>query len=92
MTSPTHDAPEILDPAAPPSGVIAIEAGRLEKSFGNTAVLRGLDMTVRDGEVVAIFGANGVGKSTLLRVMATLTRPDHEIGRASCRERVYSIV
>jgi len=77
MISSTHDAPDFLDPRAPLPGVIAIEASRLEKSFGNTAVLRGLDMNVRDGEIVAIFGANGVGKSTLLRVMATLTRPDH---------------
>lgn len=77
MNSSTDFPPTILDPLAPTSGVIAIEANRLEKSFGNAAVLRGLDMTIRDGEVVAIFGANGVGKSTLLRVMATLTRPDH---------------
>jgi heme ABC exporter ATP-binding subunit CcmA len=57
--------------------VLAVEAVGLEKSFGNSAVLRGLDMTVRDGEAVAIFGANGVGKSTLLRTLTTLTRPDH---------------
>ena len=44
--------------------VTAVEATGLEKSFGNVAVLRGLDMTIRDGQAVAIFGANGVGKST----------------------------
>ncbi|HCV28756.1 MAG TPA: ABC transporter ATP-binding protein [Dehalococcoidia bacterium] len=73
MTSSTQEAPA-RDSG---SGVLAIEAVRLEKSFGNAAVLRGLDMTVRDGEVVAVFGANGVGKSTLLRVLTTLTRLDH---------------
>ncbi len=75
MTSPTQERTTPGDHS--PTGVVAIEATRLEKSFGNTAVLRGLDMNVRDGEVVAIFGANGVGKSTLLRILATLTRPDH---------------
>ena len=57
--------------------VTAVEATGLEKSFGNVAVLRGLDMTIRDGQAVAIFGANGVGKSTLLRLLTTLSRPDH---------------
>ncbi|MBT3941714.1 MAG: ABC transporter ATP-binding protein [Chloroflexi bacterium] len=59
------------------SVALAVQATGLEKSFGNAAVLRGLDMTVRDGEAVVIFGANGVGKSTLLRVLTTLTRPDY---------------
>ena len=54
MTSPIPEAPETPEVNASGSGVIAIEAIRLEKSFGNAAVLRGLDMTVRDGEVVAI--------------------------------------
>ncbi|MDA1258307.1 MAG: ABC transporter ATP-binding protein [Chloroflexi bacterium] len=60
-----------------PANIRAIEATGIEKSFGNVAVLRGLDMTVRDGEAVAIFGANGAGKSTLLRLLSTLARPDH---------------
>ena len=75
MTSPAQAGTGPGDGAS--AGVVAIEVIGLEKSFGHTAVLRGLDMNVRDGEVVAIFGANGVGKSTLLRILATLTRPDH---------------
>ena len=75
MTLSTQERTGPSDQAA--TGVVAIEATRLEKSFGNAAVLRGLDMKVRDGEVVAIFGANGAGKTTLLRILATLTRPDH---------------
>lgn len=75
MTSPTEERAGPGD-TVPPADV-AIEAIGVEKSFGSAAVLRGLDMSVRDGEVVAIFGANGVGKSTLLRIFATLTRPDY---------------
>lgn len=76
MTSPTQGS-AIQAIGATQSAVLAVEATGLEKSFGNAAVLRGLDMTVRDGEAVVIFGANGVGKSTLLRILTTLTRPDY---------------
>ena len=48
----------------------------VEKRFGATAVLRGLDLTVAPGEVLSIFGPNGAGKTTLLRILPTLTRPD----------------
>jgi lipoprotein-releasing system ATP-binding protein len=40
------------------------------------SVLQGVDLEVHEGEMVAIMGASGVGKSTLLHVMGTLDRPD----------------
>jgi len=43
---------------------------------GEVSVLQGVDLEVREGEMVAIMGASGVGKSTLLHVMGTLDRPD----------------
>jgi heme exporter protein A len=52
-----------------------IEVRHLVKSFGLRPVLRGLDLTVADGEFVALVGPNGAGKTTLLRILATLTRP-----------------
>ena len=53
-----------------------IEARGLGKSFGGVRVLSGVDLTVDAGEVVALLGRNGAGKSTTVRILATLTRPD----------------
>ena len=58
-----------------------IEVIDVRKSFttnGNCVdVLRGVDLKIYEGEMVAIVGASGVGKSTLLHVLGTLERPDH---------------
>jgi heme exporter protein A len=52
-----------------------IEVRGLAKYYGRLSVLRDLDLTVRQGEFVALFGRNGAGKTTLLRIFAGLTSP-----------------
>lgn len=46
------------------------------KSFGAVTVLRGIDLTIADGELMALLGASGSGKTTLLRILAGLDWPD----------------
>jgi ABC-2 type transport system ATP-binding protein len=57
-----------------------IEATGLRKSYGATEVLRGVDLAVPAGRLLALLGPNGAGKTTTVRILATLTRPD--AGRA----------
>ncbi|MDY0984230.1 amino acid ABC transporter ATP-binding protein [Microbacterium sp. CFBP9023] len=52
-----------------------IEVRDLHKSFGDNHVLKGIDLTVEDGEVVAVIGPSGSGKSTLLRCLNKLEEP-----------------
>jgi energy-coupling factor transport system ATP-binding protein len=52
-----------------------LEAQGLHYSYGKRPVLRGVSLQVRPGEVVALLGRNGVGKSTLLRCLVGLLRP-----------------
>ena len=55
---------------------LAVHIEGLHKSFGDWPVLWDLDLQVGWGECVVIFGANGVGKTTLLRILSTQARPE----------------
>jgi ABC-2 type transport system ATP-binding protein len=55
--------------------VPAIALRRLRKSFGEVQALRGIDLSVRQGEVFGFLGPNGAGKSTVIRILFDLIRP-----------------
>ena len=52
-----------------------IEVRKLIKTFGQRVVLRGLDLTIAEGDFVTLMGANGAGKTTLLHLVANLSKP-----------------
>jgi len=59
----------------------AIQITALTKSFGDLDVLRGVDLDIAQGSIFALLGSNGVGKTTLVRILSTLLKPD--AGRAT---------
>jgi ABC-2 type transport system ATP-binding protein len=54
----------------------AIETRGMTKSFGETRALAGVDLAIRKGSVYGLLGPNGAGKTTIIRILATLLRPD----------------
>lgn len=53
-----------------------IQLEGITKSFGTLKVLKGIDLSVSEGEIVSIVGPSGAGKTTLLQIIGTLDRPD----------------
>lgn len=53
-----------------------LEATGLTKRYGDLEILKGINLSVKQGEVLSIVGASGAGKTTLLQVLGTLEKPD----------------
>jgi ABC-2 type transport system ATP-binding protein len=56
---------------------LAVETIGLVKAFGPTRAVAGVDLEVPSGTVFGLLGPNGAGKTTIVRMLATLLRPDH---------------
>lgn len=53
-----------------------IEIQNLIKSFGDVQAVKGLNLTVKDGEIFALLGLNGAGKTTTIKILCTLLKKD----------------
>ncbi|MFC2117910.1 ABC transporter ATP-binding protein [Bacteroidota bacterium] len=53
-----------------------IRANNIQKSFGKLNVLKGIDLEIKQAEIVAIVGSSGAGKTTLLQILGTLSKAD----------------
>ncbi|MEG8946518.1 ABC transporter ATP-binding protein [Rosettibacter firmus] len=53
-----------------------LELFKVDKYLNNTLILKNINFTLSEGEIVGLIGPNGAGKTTLLRLLATLYKPD----------------
>jgi lipoprotein-releasing system ATP-binding protein len=54
-----------------------ISANQIFKAYKDLQVLKGVDITIQEGEIISIVGASGAGKTTLLQILGTLDKPDY---------------
>jgi simple sugar transport system ATP-binding protein len=70
-------AAQPAEPTPPvPAGAPVLEVRGVTKSFGALSVLRGIDLSLHQGEVLGLVGDNGAGKSTLVKILSGFHRPD----------------
>jgi len=67
-----------------------VEIKDIHKSFGSLEVLKGVDFTVNEGEVVCLIGRSGSGKSTLLRCINLLEKPDSGLINVSGQDILHT--
>ena len=65
----------LLQPVATEVALPSIQLRAVQKNFGEVRAVRGIDLTVSPGEVVAFLGPNGAGKTTTIDMMLGLSRP-----------------
>src|SRR2546425_3944388 len=71
-----------------------IRVSGLRKTFGNHRVLDGVEVAVHEGEALAVLGANGSAKTTLVKILATLVRPTRGTARVAghdCAKEAESV-
>jgi daunorubicin/doxorubicin transport system ATP-binding protein len=68
---------------------LAVETSGLTKVFGQTRALYNVDLAVPSGCVYGLLGPNGAGKTTMIRILATLLRPDAGVARVFGRDAVH---
>ena len=69
-----------------PDGGPAVEVDGLTKRFGDVEAVRGIDFTVRPGEIFGFLGPNGAGKSTTINMLCTLLRPSGGSARVASHD------
>jgi oleandomycin transport system ATP-binding protein len=57
-------------------GGVVVQVEELQKRFGSTTALHGIDLAIERGSIYGLLGPNGAGKTTAVRILATLLRPD----------------
>jgi len=65
------------------TGVIAVHLGDVHRSFGSVEAVRGVDLSIRSGEVVAFLGPNGAGKTSTIDIILGLSRRPRARSRSS---------
>ncbi len=75
------DEMEIYIPSGPRLGNLVIEANQMSKSFGERVLFDRLSFNIPPGSLVGIIGANGVGKTTLFKILTGQEKPDQGVIR-----------
>jgi ABC-type branched-subunit amino acid transport system ATPase component/sugar phosphate permease len=81
---------EVVRMLADPDAIPVLQVRNLDVSYGPVQVLFGAELEVRRGEVLALLGTNGAGKSTMLRAISGLGVPDRGVIRLNGRTITYT--
>ena len=76
VTEPAQQSPAETGAGASRKKDILLSVRDIHKSFGTNAVLKGISLDLRPGEVLALIGGNGAGKSTLMKIIMGIYKPD----------------
>ena len=91
VTQPPHTLLDVVGGPASTKSEYVVTISGVEKWYGPTHVLKGIDLTVHRGECVCIIGPSGSGKSTLLRCIACLDPIDHGSVAVGGHEMGYTL-